>query len=69
LGGTEAEGGAVAMGMSGKEFGHSGNGGSLGFADPEHRFAFGITKNLMKALPDARKTTAYLLAATIRAYL
>jgi CubicO group peptidase (beta-lactamase class C family) len=69
LGGTETEGGAVAMGTSGKEFGHSGNGGSLGFADPERRFAFGLTKNLMKASPEPRKSTAYLVAETIRRYL
>jgi CubicO group peptidase (beta-lactamase class C family) len=68
LGGSAESGGSLAMGASGKEFGHSGNGGSLGFADPEHNFAFGLTKNLMKAMPDAKKSTPYLVAETIRKY-
>jgi CubicO group peptidase (beta-lactamase class C family) len=66
LGGPVADGGVVAMGTSGREFGHSGNGGSLGFADPEHRFAFGLTKNLMKFAPDPTKATAYVVAQKIR---
>jgi CubicO group peptidase (beta-lactamase class C family) len=31
-------------------FGHSGASGSLGFADPEHRLAFGYTPNLWAEL-------------------
>ena len=31
-------------------FGHSGASGSLGFADPEHRLAFGYTPNLRAEL-------------------
>lgn len=69
LGGDPAEGGAVAMGQSGREFGHGGNGGSLGFADPERRLAFGLTKNLMRAGDDPRQATAYLVAEAIRRYL
>jgi CubicO group peptidase (beta-lactamase class C family) len=69
LGGTAENGGAIAMGPSGKEFGHSGNGGSLGFADPERKFAFGLTKNLMRATPDATQSTSYLVAECIRRYL
>jgi CubicO group peptidase (beta-lactamase class C family) len=57
------------MGTGGGEFGHGGNGGSLGFADPERRFAFGLTKNLMKLNPDARKATAYRVAELIRNHL
>jgi CubicO group peptidase (beta-lactamase class C family) len=69
LGGAEADGGAIAIGPSGKEFGHSGNGGSLGFADPERNFSFGLTKNLMRAMPDAAQSTPYLLAELIRKQL
>ena len=69
LGGTADNGGAIAMGSSGSEFGHSGNGGSLGFADPERKFAFGLTKNLMTAMPDATQSTPYLVAETIRRLL
>lgn len=69
LGGPAEEGGAIAMGIGGREFGHSGNGGSLGFADPEHNFAFGLTKNLMKAMPDATQATPYLVAEAIRRHL
>ena len=69
LGGTAENGGAIAIGPSGKEFGHSGNGGSLGFADPERNFSFGLTKNLMKAMPDATKSTPYLVAEAIRQQL
>ena len=69
LGGAAADGGAIAIGPSGTEFGHSGNGGSLGFADPDRRFSFGLTKNLMKAMPDATKATSYIVAETIRQHL
>lgn len=69
LGGTAADGGAIAIGPSGTEFGHSGNGGSLGFADPDRRFSFGLTKNLMKSMPDATKATSYIVAETIRQHL
>ncbi len=58
--------GNLAMGKSGGEFGHPGNGGSLGFADPAGKLGFGLTKNLMKAAPDPEKATAYLVAEEIR---
>ncbi len=35
-------------------FGHAGKGGSLGFADPDHRLAFGYVMNQMSMGPDAR---------------
>jgi CubicO group peptidase (beta-lactamase class C family) len=54
-----------AMGSSGKEFGHPGMGGSIGFADPERRLSFGLTKNLMKS--DFK--TAYVIAEAIRDYI
>jgi CubicO group peptidase (beta-lactamase class C family) len=69
LGGAADDGGAVAIGPSGKEFGHSGNGGSLGFADPEHNFSFGLTKNLMKAAPVATESTSYQVAELIRQHM
>ncbi|HZG66668.1 MAG TPA: serine hydrolase domain-containing protein [Herpetosiphonaceae bacterium] len=62
-------GGVLAMGRSGGAFGHSGNGGSLGFADPERKLSFGLTKNLMKAADDPAQETAYLVAETIRQHL
>lgn len=34
-----------AMGNRISAFGHPGVGGAIGFADPEHRFAFGLAKN------------------------
>jgi CubicO group peptidase (beta-lactamase class C family) len=66
LGGDGAEGGSPVMGMGGGEFGHGGNGGSLGFADPERNFAFGLTKNLMKNDAEPSKAAAYLVAELIR---
>jgi CubicO group peptidase (beta-lactamase class C family) len=69
LGGDPAQGGSVAMGNREGVFGHGGNGGSQGFADPERKFAFGLTKNLMKANPEPKKATAYTIAETIRNYL
>lgn len=58
--------GNLAIGKSGGAFGHPGNGGSLGFADPAGKLGFGLTKNLMKATPDPEKATAYLVAEEIR---
>lgn len=69
LGGDPAQGGAVFIGRSGGEFGHPGNGGSLGFADPARRMGFGLTKNLMTAGTDPTKSTAYLVAEAIREYV
>jgi CubicO group peptidase (beta-lactamase class C family) len=68
LGGDPAQGGDVAMGST-SAFGHGGYGGSLGFADPERRLSFGLTKNLMKAVSDPTQTTAYKVAAAIREYV
>ena len=56
------------MGRGGSEFGHAGNGGSLGFADPVRKLSFGLTKNRMR-WPEPTEETAYLVAETIRAYL
>ena len=49
-------------------FGHGGAGGSVGFADPQYRFALGFTKNRMvDALPG--EDAAYLIAREVRAAL
>ena len=69
LGGEEAQGGRRSMGPSGREFGHPGLGGSIGFADPERKLAVGLTKTLLKAPQDPDKTTAYRVAETIRQQL
>lgn len=65
LGGAPAVGADLAMGSTGS-FGHGGYGGSLGFADPERRLSFGLTKNLMKEVSEPSQTTAYKVAAVIR---
>lgn len=49
-------------------FGHPGAGGSVGFADPTHRFAFALTKNrLVSSTPGG--DAAYLVAKEVRAAL
>ena len=68
LGGAPEHGGDSAMGRGGSAFGHGGNGGSLGFADPVRKLSFGLTKNRMR-WPEPTEETAYLVAETIRAYL
>ena len=42
-------------------FGHPGHGGSLGFADPQHRLAFGFTKNYIIGGPGRASDAAYLV--------
>jgi CubicO group peptidase (beta-lactamase class C family) len=69
LGGDEEAGGNKSMGSSGREFGHPGLGGSLGFADPEHRFAFGLTRTLLKNGFEPGQETDYLIVEEIRDYL
>jgi CubicO group peptidase (beta-lactamase class C family) len=53
------------MGDRPTAFGHGGAGGSIGFADPEYRFAFGLTKNRLLPTDD----TARLIAGEVRAAL
>ena len=49
-------------------FGHGGNGGSLGFADPMRNLAFGLTKNLMRN--DAPgQGVADVVAGAVRRYV
>jgi CubicO group peptidase (beta-lactamase class C family) len=50
-------------------FGHSGHGGTFGFADPEHGFAFALTKNHLVQAADPRAAVAYEVAAALRAEL
>ena len=69
LGGALAEGGDIATGHTGGEFGHGGYGGSLGFADPARKLSFGLTKNLMKAWDAPQQSTAYRVAEAIRQHL
>ncbi|WP_425608685.1 serine hydrolase domain-containing protein [Streptomyces albipurpureus] len=45
-------------------FGHTGRGGSLGFADPEHGIAFGYVMNHISGGPDGIRATA--LAEAVR---
>lgn len=68
LGGDPVQGADVAMASPGA-FGHGGYGGSLGFADPERRLSFGLTKNLMKEVSDPTQTTAYKVATAIRTFV
>jgi CubicO group peptidase (beta-lactamase class C family) len=66
LGGDPEMGGVIAMGRSGGEFGHPGHGGSLGYADPARKLAFGLTKNYLRGVMEPDKTAAYLVAEEIR---
>ncbi len=59
------EGGICATGA----FGHGGYGGSWGFADPERKLGFGLTKNLMKPWLEPAQSAANLVAAAIRQHL
>lgn len=62
-------GGALSpMGERITAFGHPGVGGAIGFADPEYRFAFGLTKNrLTVSLPGEGATAR--LAGELRSCL
>src|SRR4030088_1759276 len=56
------------MGPTPAAFRHPGSGGSIGFADPRHRFAFALTKTrLVSAMPG--QDAAYLVAEATRGAL
>jgi CubicO group peptidase (beta-lactamase class C family) len=56
------------MGARITAFGHAGYGGSIGFADPDYRFAFALTKNrLASTLPG--QGAASFVASAVRAAL
>lgn len=44
-------GAAMDMGPNPNAFGHAGIGGSIGMADPDHRFGFGYVMNQMHVMP------------------
>lgn len=50
-------------------FGHPGAGGSLGFGDPAHGFAFALTKNRLVWDRPVHETAAYRIARLIRSLL
>ncbi|HEY9854624.1 MAG TPA: serine hydrolase domain-containing protein [Stenomitos sp.] len=54
------------MGTSPTLFGHPGAGGSLGFADARHGFAFALTKNRLVWDRPAHETAAYQVSQLIR---
>jgi len=69
LGGPAEQGGNQIIGPSERAFGHSGLGGSIGFADPDRRLSVGITKNYMRTWADPKEATAYKIAERIRAII
>lgn len=54
-----------SIGTRSTAFGHGGAGGSIGFADPEHRFAFALSKTRHVAAAPGRDA-AYLVATETR---
>ena len=58
-----------ALGADPRVFGHTGAGGSIGFADPERRFAFALTKNLLHPVVEGRVSTTRRIVETVRAAL
>ena len=55
------------MGDRATAFGHSGAGGSIGFADPEYRFAFALVKNRMVTSAPGEGTANRVAAAALAA--
>lgn len=60
---------ASAMGRRRTAFGHRGAGGSIGFADPEYRFAFALTKNRLVWTDEPGQSTAEKVAREVRGAL
>ena len=55
-----------ALGTDPRVFGHTGAGGALGFADPERRFAFALTKNLLHPVVEGRVSTTRTIVEAVR---
>ena len=55
-----------AMGPRMTAYGHPGAGGAIGFADPEHEFAFALTKSSLVAGAEPGKSAAEVIGALVR---
>ena len=55
-----------ALGHRPSVFGHTGAGGSIGFADPERRFAFALTKNLLHPVVEGKRSTTVEIVGAVR---
>ena len=55
-----------AMGPRTSAFGHPGAGGAIGFADPEHEFAFALTKSSLVAGSEPGTSAAEVIGALVR---
>ena len=56
----------TAMGPRTTTFGHPGAGGAIGFADPEHEFAFALTKSSLVAGAEPGASAAEVIGALVR---
>tara|TARA_Y100000588_G_scaffold371107_1_gene442046 strand:+ start:83 stop:469 length:387 start_codon:yes stop_codon:yes gene_type:complete len=55
-----------AMGPRTTTFGHPGAGGAIGFADPEHGFAFALTKSSLVAGAEPGGSAVEVIGALVR---
>ena len=56
----------TAMGPRTTAFGHPGAGGAIGFADPDHEFAFALTKSSLVAGAEPGTSAAEVVGALVR---